>query len=87
MIGNSKLKTTAVGWLKMALKLALVMAHNALAWLYGCDIYERLWRKYNDPTTKLEVRSTRFKAVSRLPDKKLEWQAGLCRAGHFLNPF
>jgi hypothetical protein len=30
MIGNSKLKTMDVGWAKMALKLALIMAHKAL---------------------------------------------------------
>ena len=33
--GNAKLKTTADGLLKMALKLPLVIASMALIWLYG----------------------------------------------------
>ena len=35
MMGNKILNTIALGWAKIALKLALVMAHNALDWLYG----------------------------------------------------
>jgi hypothetical protein len=33
MIGNRILKISALGLLKIALKLALVMAHKALDWL------------------------------------------------------
>jgi hypothetical protein len=34
MIGNSKLKKIAAGWLKIALKLAFVIAQSAFDWLY-----------------------------------------------------
>lgn len=40
IIGNNKLNTIAVGWAKMALKLALVMAQSAFDWLYGFDMRE-----------------------------------------------
>jgi hypothetical protein len=35
MIGNKRLNTMAAGWLKMALKLARVMAQRAFDWLYS----------------------------------------------------
>jgi hypothetical protein len=37
-MGKRILKTMALGLLKIALKLALVIAHKALGWLYGCAI-------------------------------------------------
>jgi hypothetical protein len=39
MIGKNKLNTIAVGCLNMAVKLALVMAHNARDWLYGFGMF------------------------------------------------
>lgn len=38
MRGNAKLNITALGLLKMALKLARVMASMARIWLYGLDM-------------------------------------------------
>jgi hypothetical protein len=37
-MGKAKLKTTADGLLKMALKLAFVIASIAISWLYFWDI-------------------------------------------------
>jgi hypothetical protein len=39
MKGKTKLNTTADGLLKIALKLAFVMASMALTWLYFCIIW------------------------------------------------
>ena len=67
MIGKSKLKTIAVGWANMALKLALVIAQRAFVWLYGCAIYEKIERK---PTEKSM-------------NKECKWQSCLRNIGHF----
>jgi hypothetical protein len=42
MSGNAKLKMTALGLLKMALKLARVMAIIARIWLYFFDMNDLL---------------------------------------------
>ena len=67
MIGKNKLKTIAVGWANMALKLARVIAQRAFVWLYGCAIYEKIERK---PTEKSM-------------NKECKWQAGLWHICHF----